>query len=203
MSSVSLSELTVSPSWQTGFLAVLPAVQNHARIRFRHLRAELRGEAVQAAIATACISYRRLASQGKLHAVRPSSLADFAVRRVCNGRMIGSRQNSLDLHSSLAQRKHPIRMHSLTPSEQDSWQAALVECKRVPPAELAAFHIDFELWLEGFAHRDRQIITALAGGERTAAVAGQFGLTAGRVSQLRRRYEHNWLVFQGEAVASN
>jgi hypothetical protein len=165
----------VSPSWQTRFLAVLPGVENHARIRFRHLRPEPREEAVQAAIATACISYRRLASQGKLHAVRPSSLADFAVRRVRNGRMIGSRQNSLDLHSSLAQRKHPIRMHSLTPSEQDSWQAALVESKRVPPAELAAFHIDFEQWLEGFPHRDRQIITALPVGKERRSWRGSSG----------------------------
>ena len=201
MSAVPVSSEPVA--WQTNFLAVLPAIQTHARIRFRHLRPEPREEAVQAAIASACLSYQRLVSQGKLHAVRPSSLADFAVRRVRSGRMVGSRQNSRDLHSPLTQRKHRVFLHSLTPDKRDAWQAALVESKRVPPADLAAFHIDFEHWLGGFAHRDRKIITALASGERTAAVAGRFGLTAGRVSQLRRRYERDWRVFQGEAVASN
>jgi hypothetical protein len=201
MSAVPVSSEPVA--WQTNFLAVLPAIHTHAKIRFRHLRPESREEAVQATIASACLSYQRLASQGKLHAVRPSSLADFAVRRVRSGRMVGCRQNSRDLHSPLAQRKHRICLHSLTPDKHDAWQAALVESKRVPPADLAAFHIDFAQWLGGFGRRDQRIISALASGEASSAVAGRFGLTAGRVSQLRRRYERNWLVFQGEAVGSN
>jgi hypothetical protein len=204
MSCVPLPELTKSPPWQAGFLAVLPAVRTHARIRFRYLRPESREEAVQATIASACLSYQRLARQGKLHGIRPSSLADYAVRRVRSGRTIGGRQNSLDVHSPLARRKHPIRLHSLTPSRPgDEWQAALLESRRVAPADLAAFHLDFAQWLGGFAQRDRRIISALASGEATSAVAGRFGLTAGRVSQLRRRYEQDWRLFQGEAVGSN
>jgi hypothetical protein len=202
-----MSAVPVSSSepvaWQANFLAVLPVIQTHAQIRFRHLRPEPREEAVQAAIASACLSYQRLASQGKLRAVRPSSLADFAVRRVRSGRMVGCRQNSRDLHNPLTQRKQEICLHSLTPDKRDAWQAALVESKRVPPADLAAFHIDFVQWLGGFGRRDQRIISALASGEATSAVARRFGLTAGRVSQLRRRYERNWLVFQGEAVGSN
>ena len=204
MSCVHISGLPVSSSWQSGFLAVLPTVRTHARIRFRYLRAESREEAVQAAIASACLSYQRLARQGKLHGVHPASLADYAVRRFRSGRSVGSRQNSLDLHSPLARRKHQIHLHSLTPSTRgDDWQAALVECRRVAPADLAAFHLDFAQWLGGFAQRDRRIISALASGEATSAVAGRFGLTAGRVSQLRRRYEQDWLTFQGEAAGSN
>jgi hypothetical protein len=200
MSAVPVSSEPVA--WQANFLAVLPAIQAHAKIRFRYLylRPESREEAVQATIASACLSYQRLASQGKLLGVRPSSLADFAVRRV---RMIGGRQNSRDLHSPLTQGKHRICLHSLTPDKRDEWQGALVESKRVLPADLAAFHIDFAQWLSSFGRRDQRIISALASGEATSAVAGRFGLTAGRVSQLRRRYEQNWLVFQGEAVGSN
>ena len=40
----------------------------------------------------------------------------------------------------------------------------------------------------------------MAGGESTHAVAGRFGISAGRVSQLRRKYERLWLAFQGEAA---
>ena len=36
-----------SCDWQTGFLAVLPAVETHARIRFRRLNADRREEAIQ------------------------------------------------------------------------------------------------------------------------------------------------------------
>ena len=35
------------------------------------------------------------------------------------------------------------------------------------------------------------------------SVAGRFGLTAGRVSQLRRTFERRWLAFHGEAGASS
>ena len=202
MSCVPVSELSVSSSWQSGFLAVLPTVRTHARIRFRYLRPESREEAVQAAIASACLSYQRLARQGKLHGIRPSSLADYAVRRVRSGRSVGSPQNSADLHSPLAQRKHEIRQHSLTSTDQ-SWDQTLVESKRVLPADRAAFRLDFEQWVSSMSQRDRQIITVLASGEATSAVAGRFGLTAGRVSQLRRRYEQDWQVFQGQATRSN
>ena len=43
-----------------------------------------------------------------------------------------------------------------------------------------------------------RIAQNLAEGQSTTAVAGQFGLTLGRVSQLRRRFEKSWLSFHGE-----
>ena len=36
----------------------------------------------------------------------------------------------------------------------------------------------------------------------TKAVAERFGLSEGRVSQLRRKFERLWRVFQGEAEVS-
>jgi hypothetical protein len=186
--------------WQTQFLLMLPAVQSHARIQFRRLRADRREDAVQEAIASACVAFQRLASQGRLDAALPSTLADFAVRRVRGGRRVGSRQNSQDVHSASAQAKHGLQVQSLTPwqAEQQSWHSCLVEDRRVWPSDLAAFRVDFAEWLRSFPLRHRRIITALASGEPTAAAADRFGLTAGRVSQLRRSYERNWRVFQGE-----
>ena len=64
----------VSGDWQAGFLAVLPAVQTHARIVFRKWPVEKRQEAVQEAIAAAAMAYQRLAAQGRLdvaHGFRP------------------------------------------------------------------------------------------------------------------------------------
>jgi hypothetical protein len=200
MSCVPLSELGVCDEWQAGFLAVLPAVQTHAKIRFRHLRAEQREEAIQEAIAFACVSYQRLVGQGKQEALRSATLAEFAVRRVRNGRFVACRQHSQDVLGPFVHQKRGFEVRSLTPSREDQggWQATLIECKRVLPSDMAAFRIDLEQWLASFSQRHRQIITTLASGERTAAVAEQFGLTAGRVSQLRRRYERHWLAFQGD-----
>ena len=37
-----LSELATSRRWQNNFMTILPAVQNHATVRFRRLPAEAR-----------------------------------------------------------------------------------------------------------------------------------------------------------------
>lgn len=204
MSCVPMSELGAADHWQAGFLAVLPAVVRRAKFRFRHLRAERRQEAIQETIARACVSYQRLVSQGNLEALRASTLAEFSVRRVRGGRLVGGRKNSRDVLGRLASQKYGFEVQSLASwcDDQSEWQATLIESKRVLPADLAAFRVDFERWLSGFDGRHRLIITALASGERTAVVADQFGLTAGRISQLRRQYERLWLDFQGERPAS-
>ena len=49
--------------------------------------------------------------------------------------------------------------------------------------------------------RDRgvngSLVYMLARGEKTGAVANEFGLSAGRISQLRARFEASWESFQG------
>jgi len=54
-----------SQPWQIGFLALLPAIREHARIAFRHLRAEARDDAINEADANACVAYARLLQLGK------------------------------------------------------------------------------------------------------------------------------------------
>ena len=49
----------------------------------------------------------------------------------------------------------------------------------------------------------RAVIDAFVGGERTSEVARRFGVTPGRVAQLRRKYEALWRTFQGEPVAAS
>jgi hypothetical protein len=44
--------------------------------------------------------------------------------------------------------------------------------------------------------RDRKILDALAGGERTADAARRFKISPGRMSQLRRESEQSWERFQ-------
>ena len=71
--------------------------------------------------------------------------------------------------------------------------------RKVPVPDQAAFRVDFASWLQTLTHRDHEIICALSGGDGTKAVAEQFGLSEGRVSQLRRKFEQLWRIFQGEA----
>jgi hypothetical protein len=100
--------------------------------------------------------------------------------------------------SPVAHRRHDIKLAS---GSDDGWQSMLIASRKSDVPDLAAFRIDFENWVSSFARRDRKIIAALASGERIKTVAERFGLSHGRVSQLRRRYEHHWLLFQGEPTA--
>jgi len=191
--------------WQAGFLSVLPAIATSARIRFRRLPAERREDAIQEAIASACVSYQLLAAKGKLHAARPTTLATFAVNFVRNGRHVGGRQDTAtDPHSPACYKRHGISIRSYRAPAAvggiDGWlQVAIAERKASIP-DTAAFRIDFSHWLKTLNRRDRRIIAAFTSGYSTSAVAHRFGITPGRVSQLRRRYEQLWRSFQGEAL---
>ena len=89
MSAIPLSQLAMSDDPAANFLAVMPAVQNHARIRFRHLPAEQRQEAIAEAVAAAYVSYMKLDQQQKLPQAFVSTLASYAVRHVVQGRHVG------------------------------------------------------------------------------------------------------------------
>jgi len=81
-----------------------------------------------------------------------------------------------------------------------AWQDITLADGRVTPADLAAFRLDFAAWMRRLPNTLRQIANCLALGEKTKDVAARFGLTAGRISQIRRTLELSWQAFQGEAA---
>jgi len=183
-------------NWQAGFMKILPAVQTHAKIQFRRLPAERREDAIQEAIASACVSVQILASKGRLHLARPSTIANYAVNHVRNGRHVGGHQDAAgDAISPAACRRHGIQVCGL-PGDHGLTDFFIADRKSDIPA-LAAFRIDFGHWLSTFRRRDRRIIAALGSGSRNSAVAQSFGISEGRVSQLRRQFERQWMSFQG------
>ena len=69
------------PDLHAGFLAILPRIQRHAHVYFRHLRPERKQEMVAEALAQAWKWYRRPVEHGKDVATFPSALATYAARR--------------------------------------------------------------------------------------------------------------------------
>lgn len=203
MSAIPLSHLATGGSWQQDFMTILPAITTHAKIKFRGLPAEQREEAIQEAIAAACANYQQLAVSGQLHVAYPSTLADFAVRHVCQGRHVGGCQDrAKDVLSPKAQRRHGFQVasyHDQHPAGRGvSWRNMLIATRRESIPDVAAMRVDFAVWLKTLARRDRRIILALVAGERPSALADRFGVSNARISQLRRRYEREWHVFQGD-----
>jgi hypothetical protein len=80
-------------------------------------------------------------------------------------------------------------------------EEALLDNAVTPPPEAAAFRIDFPAWLATWPERDRRLIEGLGLGEGTLALADQFGLTPGRISQKRRQYKDDWRRFCGDLPA--
>jgi DNA-binding NarL/FixJ family response regulator len=195
MSAVPLSDLATTGSWQNDFTAILPAIEKHAKIRFRGIPAAHRDDAVAESIAAACVHYQRLAAQGRLHQAFVSSLADHAARHAAQHRQVGGKQNCRDVMSPLTQRKHGVAVCSISAPS-----TVLIEDRKFGPADTAAIRIDFEQWLKARTPRDRTIVAAMAGGETTSMIAGRFGVSSGRVSQLRRKFEQDWAQMQGEPI---
>ena len=188
------------PAWHAGFLAILPSIRRKARIAFHHLKPEAREDAVQEAVANACLAYARLAERGKLDAAHPAVLARYAVAQVNDGRRVGSRLNVREVLSRYARQRKGFHVERLDrfDTEEDAWQEIIVEDRKAGPAEIVRVRVDFGDWLQTLSGRNRRLALFLALGHQTTAAANRFGVGLGRISQLRRALARSWGAFIGE-----
>ena len=114
----------VTSAWHAAFLKMLPAITRHAKIAFRHLRAEAREEAVQGTICNACAAIARLAELGKLDMAYATVLARYGVAQVKDGRTTGGHLNCKDISSPYCRRLKGIVMERLDQYnvEEDTWK---------------------------------------------------------------------------------
>jgi DNA-directed RNA polymerase specialized sigma24 family protein len=191
------------PEWQRRFLVLLPNIRRHANRRFRNFAPELREELVQETIARALLDYLRLVERGKEHVAFAGTLARFAISHVRQGRRVGGRLNSRDVSSEYCRARKGVSLESLDRCDNATgdWQQIVVEDRNSTPAEIASIRIDVHEWLKSLPKRDRTLAERLATGETTSGAARMFGITAGRISQLRRSLEASWLAFQHESAS--
>lgn len=193
-----------SAPWQERFTALVPAIRKHASYAFRGMKGEAREDAVEEVLANACCAYARLFHLGKADLAYPAVLAGFGVRQFLEGRRVGCRMNSRDVGSRCAQRKKGIVVTTLDRFDKDEgkWLEAVVEDRRTPVPDQAAFRIDFPAWLNSYSDRKRGIALALALGARTKDVAAEFSVSSGRISQMRRQFYEDWQMLHGENAGS-
>lgn len=186
------------------FLGMLPLIRSQAAGAFRTLRRELREELIQEVIASAYCAFARLVELGKQDIAYPTPLGRYAIRHVRSGRRVGSKLNVRDVTSRYAQLATGITQESLNQfdGENDAWLEVVVEDRRAGPAETAAARIDIAAWLGSLPCRVRRIAETLASGEKTQKVASLYGLSSGRISQLRRELQTSWKCFHGDAAVA-
>jgi hypothetical protein len=117
-----------------------------------------------------------------------------------DGRKVGGSLNVRDISSDYCQQRKSIVLDRLDhfDSEDQAWSEVLVESKECGPAETAICRLDFGSWMKRLPRRLRKIAMFLANGETTTAAAAQFGLSQGRISQIRGELFSAWKLFQGE-----
>ena len=184
---------------QERFLAMLPQIRRQAFAAFRRQRPEAREELIQEVVANSYCAWVLLVRRGKESVAYPTPLAQFAIRQVRDGRRVGCRLKATDILSPCASKLHGFTVKRFDQKDPQTgvWNEQLVEDRRAGPDEIAAARLDLAAWSRTLSQRNRRIAKALSMGETTSVVAQQFGLSAGRVSQLRVWLREQWEQFQG------
>jgi hypothetical protein len=192
---------------QQQFAATLAAVDNAAKYAFRRMRRQDREEALAEARAAAWSAWAGLVRKGKDPVkVGVTGIANNAVRNVRQGRRIGNTtcgRGAMDVQHPRVRRALGLRVASfeeVAGPPPGTWQDWLVADRRIGPADLACFRLDFAAWLGGMPEKKRQVAELLAEGHEAGLVARIAGVSPARVSQLRHELESNWGVFQGGAT---
>jgi hypothetical protein len=180
--------------WQDCFLQMLPEIKKWLRLAFSHLAPEAREDAAAEALAHCLLAYVRLHERGKADNATASSLAWYSSRQIRRGRPAVGRMNSKDPLSRYAQ----VGSRNRLERKSGEWIDKLAEDKRASVADLVAAKLDVRAWFTTLTKRMKEIAKDLACGCSTSEVAMKYGVTAGRISQLRRTFEESWESFQGE-----
>src|SRR5215510_5377340 len=214
-SSAPRSQSTSIEGLHAVFLTLLPRILLRGEIVFRHTKCpHQKEEFLCEMLALTWKWLLRLTEHGKDPLQFPTAIADFAARAVKAGRRLCGNHKGKDVINPMAQRRHDFVVEPLPSSTcrsheyryanphgqqaQDSFEERLRDNTQTPVPEQVVFRLDFPLWVGSRSERDRRIIADLLPGERTLDVADKYGLSAGRVSQLRREYMQDWRTFCGE-----
>jgi hypothetical protein len=199
------------------FLAILPRIQLHADIHFRHLRCPgQREDAIQEVIALAWKWFLRISEQGKDVNEFVSTLATFAVRHVRAGRRLAGQERTKDVLSPTAQQKKGFTVEVLPSCSRrsqenlygdphgqdhlDAFEERLRDNMQSPVADQVAFRIDYPNWLSQLGERNRRIAQDMTLDLGTQELASKHKVSPGRISQLRREFHADWVRFHGEVV---
>jgi hypothetical protein len=197
------------------FLAILPRIETHAQVHFRHLLCPgERADAVAEVVAVCWKWYLRIVKQGKDVNEFVTTLADYAVRHVRSGRKLCGQERSKDVLSARAQQRNGFKVEALNcstrvpfedlhadPHGQDqrgAWEERLQDNTITPIPEQAAHRIDFPQWLSSLGQRKRAIAEDMALDLGTLELADKHKVTPGRISQMRREFHTSWQRFHGE-----
>ena len=199
------------------FLSLVPKIETHARIAFSYLKCvSKKADKVAEAVALAWKWFLRLLERGKSALEFPMAFTVRVIRAIASGRRLVGAEPVTDVMSMTARWKHgvsvtlfphtnavPIQDLHGDPHGQetcDALEERLADDTQTPVPDQAAFRIDFPLWLRTLSLRERKMVKAMMRDERTNDLSRTFGVSAGRISQIRGDLRKSWTGFCGEGV---
>src|SRR4051812_10673464 len=185
-----------SREWQDRFVEMLPEIERLLRLAFCRLGREAREDAIAESVAHCLLACVRLHERGRMEVATASSLAWYSSRQIKRGRPAVGRMNSKEPLSRYAQVGGGIRFER----QHGEWIDKLAEDKRASVADQVAAKLDVRAWFATLTKRMKEIARDLACGCSTSEVARKYGVTAGRISQVRRMLEESWAAFQQDAA---
>ena len=200
------------------FLLLLPRIETHARISFADVACPAtRADHVAETVALAWRWYVRLAQRGKDANDFPAAFAGRAAQAVRSGRRLCGQERAKDVLSPSARRRHGFAVEALPArtaapvvelyarpggqEAQDAFEERLRDNTVTPVPAQVAFRLDWPAFKRTLGRRDRALLDYLALGHGATGAARRFGLSVGRVSQLRGAWCRAWRRFQCVGVA--
>jgi hypothetical protein len=129
------------------FLTMLPWISNLARRASQRFNSERRNDLVHEVIATAYVAFARLVEQGKQDLAYATPLANFAIRRVLDGRRAGSAMPRNDVMFDAGAKATSSLFVSrivMTSGAKRSLRITMPARPKLPPRGL--------IWLAGCSH---------------------------------------------------
>jgi hypothetical protein len=196
------------------FLELLPAVERHGQIYFRHFGPRRKADAIQEMRALAWKWFLRLHERGRDPADFLAMFVTLLARAVISGRRLAGMERAKDVMNRATQRRHGFQVEPLPASTRvsheelygaargqrrlDAFEERLRDNTITPVADQVQFRIDWPAWLATLTGRERRLIRAMARNERTKDLSRQFELSPARISQLRREFHDDWHRFLGD-----
>jgi DNA-directed RNA polymerase specialized sigma24 family protein len=187
---------------RVSFLAVLPHIEQVARACFRSVYCgDRRQECISETVALCWLWHRRLEGAGRDSSPFITAMTYFAARAVKSGRRLCGQESAGDVLSRLCQSRRGFRVREFqddTVPQSDVLNEALRGNTRTPTYDQAEFRIDFSDWRSTLDSRHQRIVDSMMEARSTSEIARQFGVSPGRVSQLRREFHAAYSAFCGE-----
>jgi len=183
------------PTFDSLYAKMLPHFKYFARhhVKRKGKRGDF-NDVIQDLAGFALQMYNSLIRRGKGADVFYTPLMKYAIMRYRSGRrFVGSNTKDILADQTQILGKSETCQLSQFDEEQDTWDFMTDRKGRVLDA--VQFKIDYEAWHNTLSPRDQSIVTDLSYGYTTNEVSRRYGVSAGLISQYRKRYHKDWNDF--------